>query len=99
VEFDAGAITTLVSISIGAIGATGGFFIRRADKRREKREAVMEELYRQRIKDLEAEVAASRAAEDAALEKLRHVERTALRWRGQLKAAQIEPDPEDLPEV
>ncbi|MFJ3957691.1 hypothetical protein [Arthrobacter sp. NPDC090010] len=98
-ELDVSGLTAFLGIAITAVGGLGGFFIRRADRKRERREAVVEEILRQRIKELEMEVASARASEDKAVDALRQVERTAMKWRGQLTAASIVPDPADLPEV
>ncbi|AHB31630.1 hypothetical protein ArV2_gp19 [Arthrobacter phage vB_ArS-ArV2] len=76
---------------LGVIGTGVAFLINRADKKRESREAAVI----QTLKDMVSELK----------KKLRWWERrdarrtrTGDKWRGQLLAHQIEPDPADWPE-
>ena len=105
---DAGLITAIVG-ALATIGGGAWKLIDRADKKREKREAAVEDLLNRRIAQLEAEAAEAKAqlaktlAEAAAREEnLRRynsrITASAGKWREQLIAAQIQPDPEEWPE-
>ncbi|WP_139244821.1 hypothetical protein, partial [Arthrobacter woluwensis] len=67
---------------LAVLGGGIRYLIGRSDKKREKREASVEELLRERIEALEAE-----------LKEAKLVKRAAGKWREQLIAAGIEPDP------
>lgn len=87
---DAGIITAIVG-AFTAVGAGTWKLIDRADKIRERREIKVEELLKARVASLEL---AARRAETY----LAKVISSAGKWREQLVANHIEPDPADWPE-
>ncbi|MFK0072649.1 hypothetical protein [Arthrobacter woluwensis] len=82
-----GTTLTAVGALLAVLGGGIRYLIGRSDKKREKREASVEELRKERIEALEAE-----------LREAKLVKRAAGRWREQLIAAGIEPDPKEWPE-
>ncbi|QSZ53266.1 hypothetical protein RI444_15480 [Paenarthrobacter sp. AT5] len=104
-------ITALVG-GLTALGTGAWKLIDRADKKRERREAAVEELLRQRIATLEAEAAQKDADHKAELEKqatafqkerrrtnrkLARIKAAAGKWREQLLTNDIQPDPAEWP--
>lgn len=87
---DAGFITAIVG-AFTAVGAGAWKLIDRADKKRERREVKVEELLNKRVASLEA---AAKAAKRHAT----RIEAAARRWREQLVAHNITPDPAEWPE-
>ena len=76
---------------LAIVGPAAGFLITRADKKREKREADVIETLKGRIEELKASV---RRLE----RKISALRRAAGRWREQLIAHDITPDPAEWPE-
>lgn len=87
---DAGTITAIVG-ALGVLGAGAKYVIDRIDRKREKREAAVEEL----LKTQASEAKALAAAVELRYAKLRS---TAGKWRDQLIANGIDPLPADWPE-
>lgn len=87
---DAGIITALVG-ALTAVGAGAWKIIDRADKKRERREVKVEELLKSRVAALEATARADRRYAS-------RVKTAAGKWREQLIAHNIEPDPAEWPE-
>jgi hypothetical protein len=87
---DAGTITAIVG-AFTALGAGAWKLIDRADKKRERREIKVEELLKSRVATLEAAATASRRY-------AARMEAAARRWREQLVAHNITPDPAEWPE-
>lgn len=87
---DAGIITALVG-ALTAVGAGAWKIIDRADKKRERREIKVEELLKSRVASLEATARADRRYAS-------RVKAAAGKWREQLIAHNIEPDPAEWPE-
>ena len=87
---DAGIITALVG-AFTAAGAGAWKLIDRADKKRERREIKVEELLKARVATLEATAKAERRYASK-------VKAAAGKWREQLIAAGIAPDPVDWPQ-
>lgn len=94
---DAGLITAIVG-ALATIGGGAWKLIDRADKKREKREAAMEDVLNRRIAQLEAEAAEAKTQLAAAGRYNSRITAAAGKWREQLIAAQIQPDPEEWPE-
>lgn len=105
---DAGTITAIVG-AFTALGAGLWKLIDRADKKRERREVKVEELLKNRVatleeekRELEARLSSLRTSHDAEKIALRRycsrVKSAAGKWREQLVANHIEPDPEEWPE-
>lgn len=103
------AIITAVVGLLGVVGTGAWRLIDRADKKRERREIKMEDLLKERIASLEAEklkLEAARMAERAewAEERSRlrkscsKIKIFAGKWREQLIANDIQPEPADWPE-
>jgi len=86
----AGLITAIVG-ALGVLGAGAKYLIDRMDKKRERREASVEALLKAQV-----EAADKRAAEWE--RKYHRVHAHATKWREQLVAAHIDPDPADWPE-
>jgi len=76
---------------LGIIGGGVGWLINRADKRREKREADVIQTLKDRIEELKAQL--SRVTR-----RLNQRTRAGDRWREQLVAHDIKPDPDAWPE-
>lgn len=87
---DAGIITAIVG-AFTAAGAGAWKLIDRADKKRERREVKVEELLKNRVATLEATAKAERRYASK-------VKAAAGKWREQLIAAGIAPDPVDWPQ-
>lgn len=94
---DAGFITALVG-AFTAAGAAAWKFIDRADKKRERREVKVEELLKSRVAALESENADLKAEKAALRRYCSRVKSAAGKWREQLVANEIKPDPADWPE-
>lgn len=88
---DPAALITALGAGVTAVGAIAWRFIDRADKKRERREVKVEELLKNRVATLEATAKAERKYASK-------VKAAAGKWREQLIAAGIAPDPIDWPE-
>lgn len=87
----AGGLLTAIGTFLGVVGGGVGWLVARADKRREQNEANVIQTLKETIVELKAKI--------RELERKAHaLRRTAGRWREQLIAHQIEPDPADWPE-
>ena len=87
---DAGIVTALVGL-ISALGAGAWKLIDRADKKRERREVSVEELLKSRIAELVKKV--------KGLERYNsRIKSAAGKWREQLIAQGIKPEPAEWPE-
>ena len=87
---DPGFITAVVG-GLAALGGAAKYIIDRADKKRERREIKVEELLKSRVAALEAAARSSRRYTS-------RVKSAAGKWREQLIANNIEPDPAEWPE-
>lgn len=87
---DAAVITALVGL-VTAVGTGVGFLIRRADTKREKREADVIQTLKDLVAELKRRVRWLERREDRRT-------RAGDKWRGQLLANRIDPDPADWPE-
>jgi len=76
---------------LGILGAGAWKLIDRADKKREKREADVIQTLKDRVEELKAQL--SRVTR-----RLNHYRRAGDRWREQLVAHDIKPDPDAWPE-
>ncbi len=105
---DPALISAIVAL-LGTLGTGAGFLISRADKRREKRELAVETLLKEQYAKLEAQLererqqAAERDSKNHA--EIKHlkaynsrIKSAAGKWREQLIANDIQPDPADWPE-
>jgi hypothetical protein len=97
------ASTRLASpIALGRLGGGAWNLINRADKKRERREVAVEELLKLQIAGLEADRLQER--QDAELRERRmkrynsRIKSAAGKWREQLIANKIDPEPADWPE-
>lgn len=104
---DAAIITAVGGILI-ACGGGAWKLIDRSDKKRERREAAVEELLKARVASLEAQLAQKEtqlARKDSDFEKERRrskrynsrVKAAAGKWREQLLMHDIQPDPAEWP--
>lgn len=108
---DAAIITAVGGILI-ACGGGAWKLIDRADKKRERREAAVEELLKARVASLEAQAVQREAEHKAAMEKQAsdfekerrrakrynsRVKAAAGKWREQLLMHDIQPDPAEWP--
>lgn len=88
---------------LGVIGGGAWKLIDRADKKRERRESAVEELLKAQNARLEAEREREREAaakrERQLKRELSRVKAHAGKWREQLIAHEIQPDPADWPET
>ncbi|WP_460994387.1 hypothetical protein, partial [Sinomonas soli] len=84
----AGGLLTAIGGLLGVVGGGVAWMVNRADKRREQNEANVIATLKERIEELKA---ALRRAE----QKVHALRRTAGRWREQLIAHNITPDPAD----
>ncbi len=84
------AIIGAIAAAAGTIGTGAWKVIDRADKKRERREIKVEELLKSRVAALEA---ANRRKSRYAAAVISH----ARKWREQLVAHDIDPDPADWP--
>ncbi|TLM87204.1 hypothetical protein [Pseudarthrobacter sp. NamE5] len=75
---------------LGVIGGGVGWWINRADKRRESREAQVIQTLKDRIKELQDQIA-------NLTRKLNRRTRAGDRWREQLVENHIKPDPVEWP--
>ncbi|UOD80364.1 hypothetical protein [Paenarthrobacter ureafaciens] len=97
---DAAIITAVGGILI-ACGGGAWKLIDRADKKRERREAAVEELLKARVASLEAQL--QKQATDFEKERRRskrynsRVKAAAGKWREQLLMHDIQPDPAEWP--
>jgi hypothetical protein len=97
---DAGIITAVGGILI-ACGGGAWKLIDRSDKKRERREAAVEELLKARVASLEAQL--QKQATDFEKERRRskrynsRVKAAAGKWREQLLMHDIQPDPAEWP--
>lgn len=97
---DAAIITAVGGILI-ACGGGAWKLIDRADKKRERREAAVEELLKARVASLEAQL--QKQATDFERERRRskrynsRVKAAAGKWREQLLMHDIQPDPAEWP--
>jgi hypothetical protein len=94
---DAGIITAIVG-AFTAAGAGAWKLIDRADKKRERREIKVEELLKSRVATLEAEKKTLEVEKTALRRYCSRVKSAAGKWREQLVANHIEPDPGEWPE-
>jgi hypothetical protein len=94
---DAGFITAIVG-AFTAAGAGAWKLIDRADKKRERREIKVEELLKARVASLEAEKKALEGEKNAVRRYASKVKAAAGKWREQLVANHIAPDPAEWPE-
>ena len=94
---DAGTITAIVG-ALGVLGAGAKYVIDRLDRKREKREAAVEQLLKEAV--AKAEALAAKAEALAAAVELRYsrLHTTARKWREQLIVNDIDPIPADWPE-
>lgn len=98
---DAGIITAIVG-ALGVLGAGAKYVIDRIDRKREKREAAVEELLRAQA--AKAEARADQAEADTKLlhaadeRKYSRLHATATQWREQLIVNNIDPIPAKWPE-
>ena len=76
---------------LGVLGGGIAWLINRADKKRESREAAVIQTLKDRIDELKAQL--SRVTR-----RLNHYRRAGDRWREQLVAHDIKPDPDAWPE-
>ena len=76
---------------LGVIGAGIGWLVNRADKRRDSREAEVIQTLKDRIEEMKKTIASLRR-------KLSSRTRAGDRWREQLVAHDIKPDPAEWPE-
>lgn len=76
---------------LGVIGGGVGWLINRADKKRESREAAVIQTLKDRIEELKAQLA-------RVTRRLNQRTRAGDRWREQLVAHDIKPDPDAWPE-
>jgi len=76
---------------LGVLGGGVAWWFNRADKRRDAREAQVIQTLKDRIEELKATIAALRR-------KLNARTRAGDRWREQLVAHDIKPDPAEWPE-
>ena len=88
---DPAALITAVVGGLSVLGAGAWRLIDRSDKKRERREVKVEELLKNRVATLEATAKAERKYASK-------VKAAAGKWREQLIAAGIAPDPVDWPE-
>lgn len=108
---DAAIITALFG-GLATLGAGAWKLIDRADKKRERREAAVEEILKARIATLEAQAAQKDAEHKADMEKqaagfqkerrrmnrkLARIKAAAGKWREQLLTNDIQPDPAEWP--
>ena len=97
---DAALITALFG-GLATLGAGAWKLIDRADKKRERREAAVEELLKARVASLEAQI--QKQATDFERERRRskrynsRVKAAAGKWREQLLTHDIQPDPAEWP--
>lgn len=84
------AIIGAIAAAAGTIGTGAWKLIDRADKKRERREIKVEELLKSRVAALEAMARADARYAD-------RVKHSAGKWREQLVAHGITPDPADWP--
>ncbi len=85
---------TLITATVGALAVLGTgakYVIDRMDRKREKREAAVEEL-------LKAQAAKAEALAAAAERRYSRLHATATKWREQLIVNNIDPLPADWPE-
>lgn len=105
---DAGTITAIAGV-LGLLGGGAWKLIDRADKKRERRELAVEELLKLQIAGLEAEklkLAAEKLQErqdgERQVKRLKRynsqIKSAAGKWREQLIAHEITPDPAEWPE-
>lgn len=94
---DAGVITALVG-AFTAVGGVAWKLIDRADKKRERREVKVEELLKGRVATLEAEKKDLEGEKNALRRYSSKVKAAAGKWREQLVANHIAPDPAEWPE-
>lgn len=76
---------------LGIVGGGVGWLINRADKKRESREAAVIQTLKDRIEELKAQLA-------RVTRRLNQRTRAGDRWREQLVAHDIKPDPDAWPE-
>lgn len=76
---------------LGVIGGGIGWLINRADKKRESREAAVIQTLKDRIEELKQQLA-------RVTRQLKQRTRAGDKWREQLVAHDIKPDPEAWPE-
>ena len=76
---------------LGVVGGGVGWLITRADKKRESREAAVIQTLKDRIEELKAQLA-------RVTRQLKQRTRAGDKWREQLVAHDIKPDPEAWPE-
>lgn len=98
---DAGLITAITA-ALAALGTGAWKLIDRADKKRERRESAVEELLKAQYTRLETERheerREARTREDLLKRYCSQVKSAAGKWREQLIANDIDPDPADWPE-
>lgn len=95
------ALITAIVAGLATCGGGAWKLIDRADKKRERREVAVEELLKDRVASLEAQL----TKKDADFEKERRrnkrynsrVKAAAGRWREQLLVHDIQPDPAEWP--
>ncbi|WP_426302785.1 hypothetical protein [Arthrobacter sp. R-11] len=85
-------LITVSCTALGLLGTGAGFLIKRADAKRERRETAVEALLRERIEQEKASLKAERRAHS-------RMKATAGKWREQLIANDIKPDPAEWPEA
>jgi hypothetical protein len=76
---------------LGVLGGGIGWLINRADKKRESREAAVIQTLKDRIEELKSQLA-------RVTRRLNQRTRAGDRWREQLVAHDIKPDPDAWPE-
>lgn len=85
----------LITAAVPLLAAVGGgiaFLINRADKRRERNEALLIEHLRERVKELEKQVRRE--------QRIRRVkEADGRHWRDQLLVNDIQPEPRDWTDI
>lgn len=86
------AIITATMSGITVLGSGIAFLINRADKRREKNEALLIEHLRERVKELEKQLRREQRIRRIITADGRH-------WRDQLLVNDIQPEPTDWTEI
>ena len=80
-----------VGTFLGILGGGFAWVVNRADKKRDSREAAVIQTLKDRIEEMKKTIAALRR-------KIAHRTRAGDRWREQLVAHDIKPDPAEWPE-
>ena len=92
-------IIAAVSAALVSIGGAVAWLIKRADGRRDNRENAVAELLKNRIVEQDEELATKGRELRAERKAHSKMKATAGKWREQLIAHGIQPDPADWPEA